>query len=481
MVVPSRAYTLLLTTTGVAANGQGATIADCQTEIHTMAKVKQGRRILTRAMLLRVCLGVARIASAHICKPIGDKSNYLGYQEPVIRTIIDMVHNALKMPRQTGKTWIAAVIAVAYLICGIDVLVAYPTLQQGYKLLLSQIADICRLLGLSLLKDNSSGIECANGARVDIVSTNEVSKASRGYSPGLLIIDESQDADIRALDKLLPSLKRYVGLGLATTLIMGTGGGRTKMLETSWRDNDFNLIHLSPDHIIAIDPAYKVADDEFKRILSPEGYRVECLCELIEGGNSAIYKNIHTPLPDTLTNTLNYYDTVGIDIGQTQDSSIITHLKFYPGTVPRLEVAETLRLNQRYNLQCPIMRQWILDRGLESVPIRVEVNGVGRPIFDYLSHNELSDPRPLLFVRPFVCTKNDKRALIQRLQHYDYACALHVTDVKASNALDGLEQVVNDAGDIKFDHSDYNSSLICAVIDAGQPPPLEAQRLMSTQ
>ena len=426
-------------------------------------------------MLLMAAIGVAMLASKRARIP-GDKTNYLAYQIPILRDLFRNINSALKLPRQVGKTWLASFVAIAYLAAGIDVIVAYPTLVQGWKQLLSKIDELCRILGIRLLKSNNLGIECANGACVHVVTTNDISKSSRGYTGGLLIIDEGQGVDVTAIGKLLPSLKVYKRMGLATVIFMGTGGPRNKLLETSWRERGFGLVHWMPDQIIEVDPGYASTDQEYREQLSPEEYRVEQESGLVSAGNTAILKNIAVPLPDRLQhpNTA-CYDTVGIDIGQMKDCTIVTQLRYYPGTTPRFEIVKTLRLNDRYNIQCEKIKAWIYQRGLQRCPIGVEVNGVGRPIYDFLCHREISDPDPMLLVFPFVCSKRTKESIIKVMQRHDYQLALHVTDQDAYNALDGLSEIISEDGTVKFDHSDYLSSLIVAFVRAGHIPLLPGQ------
>ena len=457
-------------TTGVGANGQAAT--------GQQGKATVGR-VITRAMLLNAAIGVARIAAVRGRKP-GDQANYLGYQVPILRRLVMTKHNALKLPRQVGKTWLASFIAVAYLAAGIDVIVAYPTLQQGWLLLLSKIGDICRILGMPMHRCSSQGIECANGACVYVVTTNDIAKSNRGYTGGLLIIDESQDVDATALQKLMPSLKVYKRMNLDVAIFMGTGGARSKLLETCWRERGFNLTHLMPAEIIAADPGYAATDAEFREIMSVEGYRLEQECGLLEGGNAAILKNMKDPLPERYNNPdCMWYDTVGIDIGQRQDATVVTQLRYYPGTLPRFNVVRTLRMDDRYDVQCKLIKNWVYDHGLQRCPIGVEVNGVGRPIYDFLCQRTIADSDPMMNVFPFVCSERSKSGLIQMIQHHDYNHALHVTDPAAYNALDGLVEIFSDDGKTKYDHSDYLSSLIVAFVRAGHVPPLPGQELRS--
>jgi len=137
---------------------------------------------------------------------VGDP-RYLAYELGIVKRAIAAIEAVIKMPRQTGKTWVAAVIAVAYLIKGYDVLVAYPTLIQGHKLLLSTIAWILRRLGRGLVKFNSLGIELSKGPRVHVVTTHESATSVEGYTVGLLIVDEAHQAQPSKFGEMAPALK----------------------------------------------------------------------------------------------------------------------------------------------------------------------------------------------------------------------------------------------------------------------------------
>ena len=422
---------------------------------------------ITRSKLLQLAIGIAKYASV-AARTEGDETQYLAYQVPTISRLFESRNNALKMPRQTGKTWIASFVAIAYLLCGIDVLVAYPTLQQGWKLLLSKIVNLCYFLGIRLVKCNQYGIQLASGASVHVVTTNDIAKSNRGFSVGCVIIDESQDILATILGKLLPSRNKYKRMDLDTVIVMGTGGKRTHLLESSWRDYGFTLMHIKPDQIISVDPGYAVINEDDKATLSPFAYRTEILCEMISSGNSEIFKNMSTPLPARFSNPLTAYsDSVGIDIGFNPDNTIITWLRAYLGTETRLDVMETLRLDDRYDIQCPKIKSWIYKRGLQKAPIGVEVNGVGKPIYHFLSAVELSDTDPMTRVSPFTATHRNKHGLVMLLQDYDYRKMLHVTDKPMFNALDGLCEGYKEDGKWFADHSDYLSSLIVAAARIG--------------
>lgn len=430
-----------------------------------MGRLQLTTKRVTRDDIERTAIGIARTYNTYVVMREGDTANYLGYQIPAIRKAIRAGNAAWKWTRQTGKTWGAAFIAVAYILHGIDGLIAYPTLQQGWKLLLSKIVTILDILGVGTVRANSGGIELADGTCIHVVTTSDIAKSNRGFTVGFIMIDEAQDVEAAALGKLMPSSNKYRRRGLDLCLAMGTGGFRTKLLETCWRERGFALTHLQPCHILKVDPGYIVVEEDSKLTLSPEEYRIECLCEVIDGGNSRILKNMDVPLPQHLLHPMTpCHDVVGIDVGCNPDNTVLTQVRVYAGVKRRLEVVRTLQLGGRYDLQLPVIKAWIYEHKLQRSRIRVETNGVGLPIFHFLSAKDVSQTDPIMYVSPFHSSKKIKRGMIRRLQTYDYDHRLHITDAKMYNAMEGICEWTTDDGVWDMDHTDYGASLIAAAL-----------------
>jgi len=185
---------------------------------------------------------------------------------------------------------------------------------------------------------------------------------------------------------------------------------------------------------------------------------------MMEGGNSCIFKHIDEVVPERLSgpNTM-FTNVVGIDVGQQQDNTVVSWCKYYPGTYPKLEVVETLWLQDKYDIQCDKIKTWIYEKGLECARIGVEVNGVGRPIYDFLCKKDVSETNPIIHVAPFTCNARNKKGLINLLQGFDYNKCLYFTDKKAQDAINGLTESYDNNGKWTADHSDALSSLIvCA-------------------
>lgn len=405
-----------------------------------------------RSMLITLAIGIA--------VKVGDP-RYLAYELDIIRRVIEGVESVLKMPRQTGKTWVAAVVAVAYLMRGKDVLVAYPTLIQGHKLLLSSIAWILRRLGIGLVKFNSLGIELSSGPRVHVVTTHESAVSVEGYTVGLLIVDESHRAQPGKLGEMAPALKVAYETGEATVLLLGVKGIRQSLIEVAWRERAFNLIHIKPDEILSVFPGYQVALDAFHKILSDEEYAAQILCEG-EVSNRSIFHNITEPLPEFMVGKP-YTRGLGYDIGQIQDATIGSLLRIYPSNeTPHVVIFETQRYKGKYTQQGEDIKDYIHQNGLRQSPVCFETNGIGRGLYDIVSHVAKDEEYPIESVTGFTCTARSKVNVVKWLQWLDRDHCLHCVDEPMLNALDGLEEHRTDEGKMKYDHSDYLSSLIVA-------------------
>lgn len=410
---------------------------------------------------IRIKLGILALG---IAIKVGAKE-YLAYQKDIIRSLVDNCTTVLKMPRQTGKTWCAAVVACAYLIMGIDVMVAYPTLIQGHKLLLSRIAETLKGCGISLVKFNQHGIELANGAKVHIVTTNETAHSNEGYTVGCLIVDEAHHCSTEKFASMFPSLKVYAEKGLHTIILCGIRGARDSIIEVAYRDRDFTLCHILPDEILKVYPAYGISLAEFKKALSDEEYAKQVLCEY-SVGIKQIFHNLKADKPAYLERQA-YTDVVGVDVGQTKDATIVTWLRYYPNSdIPHLEIMDTLRLTDKYTIQGEKIKQYLIDNYLTNATIGVEVNGVGRGLYDILSHREINNTI-VLNVSGFVCTARSKSSIIKYLQWIDRAFKLHCTNNKMYQSIESLREDKTNEAKMKYQHSDYLSSLIVAAAMVG--------------
>jgi hypothetical protein len=408
---------------------------------------------MDRKNLIYIAKGIAKKAG---------KKEYLNYQLEIIGNLIINKTSVLKMPRQTGKSWSSAVVACAYLMAGIDVMVAYPTLNQGYRLLLSRIAEILRACGVKLTRFSQNGITLSNGARVHVVTTNDKATSNEGYTVGCLIIDEAHRCSKEKFADMFPSLKVYMEKDQHTIILCGIRGQRDSIIEIAWRDREFKLIHIMPDEIVNKCPSYQISLDQFKINLSPEEYNEQILCEFTKG-ISQIFHNLNEPVPEHCLRQ-QYTDVIGVDVGQKVDATIVTWLRYYPSnTTPHVRIIKTMRLTDRYDVQGEKIINFIRENNLINCPIGIEVNGVGRGLYDIVC--KLDDnliEQPISNVNGFVCTARSKANIIKWLQSIDRDRALHIDDKAVFNSLDGLQEKRTDEGKMKYDHSDYLSSLIVA-------------------
>jgi hypothetical protein len=404
-----------------------------------------------------LALGIARMAGLKI---------YLSYQLSLIADLIRNRNSVLKMPRQTGKTWCAAVIACAYLLLRVDVMVAYPTLIQGHKLLLTRIVEILRACRIGVVRFNTHGIELANGARVHVVSTNEQTTSNEGFTVGCLIVDEAHKCSQEKFKDMLPSLKIFLERGWATVILCGIQGARQSMIEVAYRERGFKLEHIKTPEILAKYPGYQVSLDVFKQMLSPEEYAEQIDCVHL-GGLRSIFHHLLTPLPAHCLRQ-QYIDVVGVDVGQQVDATLVSWLKYYPsGQTPHIEIFQTMRLTDKYPIQGKKILAFLRANDLQRAPVGFEINGIGRGLYDIVSAQDKYDEDPISNVQGFVCTARSKAGVIKWLQSIDRARCLHATDEQMYLALETLEEEKTPEGKMKYDHSDHLSSLIVGAAMVG--------------
>lgn len=416
---------------------------------------------IPRELLTTTALGIAETCG---------KERYLNYQNPLIRSLTETPKHVLKLGRQTGKTVDMGYISAAYLSLGIDVQDYYPSLRQGYDLLLRETAETCRKINLGVDKFSMYGLECANGARVHVGSTDEGYRSSEGYTIGGTFVDEGHRAEKHWIGELYPSMKVMIEQGFQTMIIAGVDGLRDSLIEVAHRERGFKLNHLTAQEIIAADPEYQITFDELKDTLSDEEFRKYVLCEGASASNRAIFFHIG-PIPERCLDKP-HWDVHGIDVGQMQDNTVFTQLRYYPSnTMPHLEVIKTWQMSDRYDIQMEKIKDIIYTNGFQNDLIGVETNGVGRPIFDFLSQVSKYNPNPISRVRGFHVSNNTKKNIIEWLQTFDRGerwnkddggGRLCCRDETMRSALDGLERIQNEAGKVTYTPSDYLSSLVVA-------------------
>jgi len=422
--------------------------------------------LIPRRLLTTTALGILEDTSPE---------RYKAYQRPIIRTLTETPLHVLEMPRQTGKTEDMARIGAAYLCLNIDVQCFYPTLRQGHELLLTDIANVMKSLGVGLPKFNVYGLQCEHGARVHVGSTNEQYSGAEGYTIGCTLLDEAHRAEPHWIGTLLPSMKVMIEQGFHSFIAAGVRGPRTSLIETAWRERGFKLTKITPEDVLAKDPLYQVALDTFKATLSDDEYRK--YIELTEeSGNRAIFHHIGAIDPIWIGKP--HHDVIGIDTGQMQDNTVITQLRYYPASMtPQLEIIKTWQMSDRYDVQLQKIKDLIYENEFQTIPIGVETqDGSGRAIHDFLSAPDKYNEDPIREVYACPVSNRFKKNMIDWLEVFDKGDRsnkndpgghLNCRDENMLNALDGLERERNDAGLVTFTHSDYLSSLIVAAAMVG--------------
>lgn len=142
----------------------------------------------------------------------------------------------LQMYRRGGKTYIVAVIAAIYIVCGERVILGLPTLMQASRILFKEIADIVEILfellgGVRTERDSLTYLTWENGGSLLALTANTVSDHQEGYGGAYLLIDESHRIDPDILAKLLPTIDDAVEKGIGRVVILGVGGHKSKLIE----------------------------------------------------------------------------------------------------------------------------------------------------------------------------------------------------------------------------------------------------------
>ena len=164
-------------------------------------------------------------------------------------------------------------------------------------MLLRETAETCKKINLGLTRFSVKGLECVNGARVKVGSTDEGYQSSEGYTIGATFIDEGHDAEAYWIGKLYPSMKVWIERDMETFIIAGVKGLRESLIEVAWRERGFKLNLLTVETVLKHDPLYQRFLDKAEINMSQEELDKYIYLKSTGAGNRAIFMNIG-PLPD---------------------------------------------------------------------------------------------------------------------------------------------------------------------------------------
>jgi hypothetical protein len=359
----------------------------------------------------------------------------------------------VKMSRQTGKTFLASVLVALYVLCGETVIIAFPTLKQGKRLLLGESHK--RLVQLqrffpSLLRfkvDNQEQILCANGGGVIVLTTHKDAKSREGYSASLIVIDESHRAHKDIFDELFPVT--FAQEHDVKVLLLGIGGYRNSLIH-AMRRRGFTVFSLDGERIAQVFPPYLHSLKEARESLTEDGYRSQIMCEDVLSGEKYIFDTIPTDLSIEKIRPCPY---AGIDVGWSGDETVVTIMHAYPkGKI----IIDYMTCRGAFKDQANQIIEFLRAHHVPEPYTMIEKNGIGIGLIErMLDHSENYNFMDI--------DKNSKRWLVEEARRMVRDGELAVTPEFYRDELQGLVMTTKDDGTIGYEHSDYLSSLLMTV------------------
>lgn len=388
------------------------------------------------------------------------------WQEKIFGTLLNYRKVILQGPRQaTGKSYLAALLAVIYILLGFRVVVAMPSLRQGSRILLRRIKRWMEVLepqfGLKRIKDDELEVEWQNGGGLMALSTNEAAgKGAQGYTCALLLIDEGHEApqDMFGIYRALVKVAMRAGYG--KIVILGVGGPADSLIEFQKTTGEYELEFWNDEKIIALDPSW---DAEFKADLaelSPEDYDKFNRCLPVRAGGRLVFG----ALPEKIN--LNAILTVklmppphwvlAMDVGKRVDETVL-YASRVRGTM--LQVEQVFRWRGTDYVKQVDEIEDVVGRFPHAMhDLGVEVNGPGEPVADIM------EARASLRGLTRIYTTDNKPIFQKSLWIKDLQkCARYghiaVADPTARGTLEKLSYEIKDDGRYDWPHDDDLSAL----------------------
>lgn len=392
------------------------------------------------------------------------------YQVDILVFLLSNRKCILQAARQSGKTFLTALIITAYVVCGCRVIILLPTLKQGSRLIFRQVRLNVKYLekffpaalshnprGSDDEASNQGEILCANGGQVVVLSSDEGANRE-GYTADLVVIDEAHKAKPIVLADISPTLNVARETGQDRTILLGIGGFRRSLVTTARTERGFVQRIIDCWEIIKSHPAFQNVVDEERETLTEIEFQQQYECKDVASGEMLLFP---IPLKKELVLPRGYGKTpvhfCGIDVGKIRNVTLCVHVEKYNDIVVVGEYFEQGRVN--YFIIAKNVINFMMQFPIELKNIIVELNGPGYGFLDIIQ-------RVWMGVRPggIVMTDRRKHRIIVAMQKLAEEGRLVVTDRVMRQELECLTMELDDLGNVKkVEHSDHLSAVICAL------------------
>jgi hypothetical protein len=391
-----------------------------------------------------------------LLKLLGSDIARARYQRKVIDFFFANDMMILHMSRQTGKSYLASVLCAVYVLCGLTVVIAFPTLKGGKGVLLLEVQNRLKSLSryfpslLSMLKNNQDGILCANGGRVVILTTSKEAKSNVGFSASLIIIDEAHKSPKEIWNDIYPITFAQDDSNVRV-ILSGVGGYQDSLISAMKKQN-FSVLTITGEDIAKLYPPYRLKIAKAKQFMTAEQYDSEILCKDIRSGQRMIFDEISDHLDENVKKSrpLKY---AGIDVGWSGDETIVTIMDVYAGGN---EIVDYMTVKGDWDHQAYEIVQFLRGKQVPEPYTMIERNAIGHALI-------LAMEKYSCNYNSFQITDISKRYLINMARLSFMKNELAVVPDFYRNHLLSLSVTLQNDGKIKWDHSDYLSSLLMTI------------------
>ena len=387
------------------------------------------------------------------------------WQEQISDFILYNNSSIIQAPRQTGKTFILAIICVAYILAGKNLIIAYPTLGQAKRLLFREIKRQIKLIRRFYPKgcmktdvDTNTEVVWSNGASILALSL-DTSAQKEGYTADLLIIDEAHRSTNEVLSLCLPYLTQAKLRGDDKLVFLGIGGHIQSLIETEKEHHP--SLKVLPSTIIEQDSRYEAVFKEFEKQLPPQEYAQHILLEAVHEGLQRLFPSIpllsaeeNNEIIDKMTKLGGGRYFFGIDVGEKHDDTIVTVIRHYNNYYDLVDtfVTKGSFIDQTGGQEKDIaefIKQYP-HRG-ENITIETNFNSM---LFQSLQTHHFYDMNGVQL------TYKSKKSLSDSLINLVKSGQFRVLDPEHKKDLEGLQFDIKVNGTWQWSHSDLFSSLL---------------------
>jgi len=382
------------------------------------------------------------------------------WQPQILSSLLAHPRVILQGCRQAaGKSYVAALWAAIYIICGYRVAIGMPSLRQSSRILLRRILlwMLCveQVMGLKRRTNNVLEVEWNNGGGLMALSTNEAAeKGVQGYTCALLVIDEGHEApnDMFGAYSPLPAIALKRGYG--SILILGVGGPQDTVIEAK-KPAGYHLEFWDDERVLALDPSWRDYFEQQKLELSQDEYDKNFRCLPVSAGQRRVFLQLveHAVPPGPVKPELYF----AIDVGKIVDT---TTLLVVEQRGPAANVLSDRRWRGTSYIDQVQEVAAFIDEGYTFNPynVAVETNGPGEVFLDALRR-----VYPFSGARGVKTTDSPgsrrKTLWIQRLQRRAEKGLLGVVNPQLRADLLSLAYEVKEDGRYLWPHNDNLSAL----------------------